>query len=67
MNRICVNLGAVLSLQSHKFGSENWVMVEGMATVTLDNQVTFVEARHSVYVASGAIHRIENLGVEPMV
>ena len=32
---ISVNSGARLSLQSHKFRSEHWVVVKGIATITL--------------------------------
>ena len=67
MKRICVNPGAALSLQSHKFRSEHWIVVEGKAKVTIDDQVELVEAGHSVYVPLGAIHRMENQGTKPMV
>ena len=67
MKRIRVNPGAALSLQSHKFRSEHWIVVEGTAKVTIDDQVKLVEAGHSVYVPLGAIHRMENPGTQPMV
>ena len=67
VKRICVNPGAALSLQSHKFRSEHWIVVEGKAKVTIDDQVELVEAGHSVYVPLGAIHRMENQGTKPMV
>ena len=66
VKRICVNPGAALSLQSHKFRSEHWIVVEGTAKVTIDDQVEFVEAGHSVYVPLGAIHRMANPGTHPM-
>lgn len=67
VKRICVNPGAALSLQSHKFRSEHWIVVEGMAKITIDDKVKLVEAGHSVYVPLGAIHRMENPGIKPMV
>ena len=67
VKRICVNPGAILSLQSHKFRSEHWFIVDGTAKVTIDDQVELVEAGHSVYVPLGAIHRMENPGTHPMV
>ena len=67
VKRICVNPGAALSLQSHKYRSEHWIVVEGVAKVTIDDQVKHVETGHSVYVPLGAIHRMENPGVDPMV
>ena len=67
VKRICVNPGAALSLQSHKFRSEHWIVVEGTAKVTINDQVKLVEVGHSVYVPLGAIHRMENQGTEPMI
>lgn len=67
VKRICVHPGAALSLQSHKYRSEHWIVVEGVAKVTIDDQVQLVEAGQSVYVPLGAIHRMENSGKRPMV
>jgi mannose-1-phosphate guanylyltransferase / mannose-6-phosphate isomerase len=67
VKRICVNPGAALSLQSHKYRSEHWIVVEGVAKVTIDDQVKHVEAGSSVYVPLGAIHRMENPGKQPMI
>ena len=67
VKRICVNPGASLSLQSHKFRSEHWIVVEGVAKVTIEDRVELVEAGQSVYVPQGAIHRMENPGARSMV
>ena len=67
VKRICVNSGAALSLQSHKYRSEHWIVVEGLAKVTIDDQVKLLEAGHSIYVPLGAIHRMENPGKRKMV
>ena len=67
VKRIHVNPGATLSLQSHKYRSEHWIVVEGVAKVTIEDQVKLVEAGHSVYVPLGAIHRMENPGSGSMV
>ena len=67
VKRIYVNPGAALSLQSHKYRSEHWVVVEGVAKVTIEEQVSMVEAGQSVYVPQCAVHRMENPGVIPMI
>jgi mannose-1-phosphate guanylyltransferase / mannose-6-phosphate isomerase len=67
VKRISVNPGAALSLQSHNCRSEHWIVVEGVAKVTIDDEVRLVEAGHSVYVPLGVKHRLENLGAQPMV
>lgn len=67
VKRISVYPDAALSLQSHKYRSEHWIVVEGVAKVTIDNQVKLVEAGQSVYVPLGAVHRMENPGESLLV
>ena len=67
VKRIHVKPGAALSLQSHKYRSEHWIVVEGKAKVIIDDQVKLLEGGESVYVPLGAIHRMENIGNDPMV
>ena len=67
VKRICVKPGASLSLQSHKYRSEHWIVVEGAAKVTIDSEIKIVEVGQSVYVPLGAIHRMENPGKQNML
>ena len=67
VKRIVVNPGAALSLQSHHHRSEHWIVVEGTARVTVDDQVRLVTENQSVYIPLGAVHRMENPGKVPMV
>ena len=67
VKRICVKPGASLSLQSHNHRSEHWIVVEGTAEVTIDEEVKLVTEGQSVYVPLGAVHRMENPGKLPMV
>ena len=62
VKRIVVNPGAALSLQSHNHRSEHWIVVEGTAKVTIDDEVKTVTENQSVYIPLGAIHRMENPG-----
>ena len=62
VKRIVVNPGASLSLQSHKYRSEHWVVVVGTAKVTINGVVTTLKESESVYVPMGAIHKLENPG-----
>jgi mannose-1-phosphate guanylyltransferase/mannose-6-phosphate isomerase len=62
VKRICVEPGAALSLQSHQYRSEHWVLVEGIAKVSIDDEVRIIGKGESVYVPLGAIHRLENPG-----
>lgn len=67
VKRIQVHPGASLSLQSHLHRSEHWIVVEGTAKVTIDDEVKLLTENQSVYIPLGAIHRMENPGKVPMV
>ena len=67
VKRIVVHPGAALSLQSHHHRSEHWIVVQGTAKVTVDNEVRLVTENQSVYIPLGAVHRMENPGKLPMV
>jgi mannose-1-phosphate guanylyltransferase/mannose-6-phosphate isomerase len=67
VKRILVNPGAALSLQSHHHRSEHWIVVEGTARVTVDDEVKLLTENQSVYIPLGATHRLENPGKVPMM
>ena len=46
--------GGTLSLQSHNHRSEHWIVVEGTAKVTIDEDIKLVSEGQSVYVPLGA-------------
>lgn len=66
VKKIFVKPGGALSLQSHKHRSEHWIVVEGEAKVTVDNEVNILNEGESVYVPIGSIHRLENESNVPM-
>jgi len=65
VKKIHVHPGASLSLQSHKYRAEHWIVVSGMAEVTIDEEMILVSENQSVYVPLGAIHRMRNPGENP--
>ncbi|QBF34239.1 mannose-1-phosphate guanylyltransferase/mannose-6-phosphate isomerase [Thalassococcus sp. S3] len=67
VKRIVVKPGAALSLQSHFHRSEHWIVVQGTARVTIDDEVRLVTENQSVYIPLGAVHRMENPGKVEMV
>jgi len=67
VKRIFVKPRAAISLQSHKYRSEHWIVVKGIAKVTIDDEIKLVKVGQSVYVPKGVIHRMENPGKSPMV
>lgn len=66
VKRIVVHPGQALSLQSHHHRAEHWIVVEGTARVTIDDDVNLVSENQSVYIPLGALHRLENPGKLPL-
>ena len=62
VKRIVVKQGGRLSLQMHHHRAEHWVVVRGTARVTIGDTVKFLHENESIYVPSGARHRLENPG-----
>jgi len=50
-----------LSLQSHAHRCEHWVVVKGTALATLEGVETSLTENQSIYIPTGATHRLENL------
>ncbi|MGB5865800.1 MAG: mannose-1-phosphate guanylyltransferase/mannose-6-phosphate isomerase [Sulfitobacter sp.] len=67
VKRIQVDPGGKLSLQSHYHRSEHWIIVEGTAIVTLDEEQTVLTENQSIYIPLGSRHRIENPGKVPVL
>ena len=66
VKRLIVNKGGVLSLQKHHKRSEHWVVVSGVARVTLNQDEFDLNINESVYIPIEAIHRIANPYNEPV-
>lgn len=64
--RITVNPGAKLSLQKHQFRAEHWVVVSGKARVTRGEDSLVLYPDQSTYIPLGVVHRLENIGNEPL-
>ena len=67
IKRIHVTPGSRLSLQTHKYRSEHWVVVFGVATAVIDDVTSTAGPGDSVDVPRGAQHRLANEGVEDLV
>lgn len=67
VRQILVHSGAALSLQSHHRRSEHWIVVEGEATVIIDDDARTVRKNQSVFVPPEAKHRLQNLGPDPLI
>ena len=66
IKRITVNQGKKLSYQLHHHRSEHWIVVKGMAKVTVDGEDNFVRSGESIFFREGQKHRLENPGKVPL-
>ncbi len=66
VKHIMVKPGAKISLQKHAQRAEHWVVVSGTARVTRDEDVLLLRENMSVYIPVGCVHRLENIGTEPL-
>jgi mannose-1-phosphate guanylyltransferase/mannose-6-phosphate isomerase len=64
VKRIGVYPGKRLSLQSHNHRAEHWVIVKGTAKVQVGKDFHVLHPNQSVYIPTGALHRMENIGTE---
>lgn len=66
VKRLIVKPGATLSLQRHKYRSEHWVVVTGVAKVTRGDQIIVLRENESTYIPVMEQHRLENPGEEAL-
>ena len=64
VKRIGVLPGSRLSLQSHNYRSEHWVITKGKARVQLGKDLLDLNPNQSVFIAKEVLHRMENIGTE---
>lgn len=66
VKHITVAPGEVLSLQYHHHRHEHWVIVSGIAEVTVNEDVKTMRENEHVYIPLGAVHRLCNPGPVPL-
>jgi mannose-6-phosphate isomerase len=67
VKRLVVSAGSRLSLQTHEFRAEHWVVVAGTATCTVGDDTIVLAPGDAVDIAIGQAHRIANQGDETLV
>ena len=66
VKHLMVHPGASLSLQLHHHRAEHWVVVKGVAQVTVGEEVKTLKENQSTYIPVETKHRLENPGTEPL-
>lgn len=60
VKRLMVYPGAQISLQSHQYRKENWVVVKGCAEVQIDEQTRTLTVGESICIEQNQKHRLRN-------
>ena len=60
VKNIVVQPGGKLSLQSHNHRAEHWVVVNGIAKVTVNNTTKILKSKESIFIPRKSKHRLEN-------
>ena len=66
MKEIYVKPKGLLSLQKHFHRSEQWLITEGIAKITLGKKVFLKKSNETVSIPLGAIHRVQNVYHKPL-
>lgn len=61
LKKIIVKPKKSLSLQSHNYRSENWVVIRGIATVIRDKETKTLNIGESAFIPPNTKHRLQNL------
>ena len=67
VKRILVNPGNRLSYQYHHKRSEVWTIVDGIATMTLDDNISHHIYGETILIPQGTKHRVENKGQDDLI
>ncbi len=66
IKKLTVKPGEKLSLHAHMHRSENWVIVSGIAKVTVEDKEFYLRRGESTFIPAGVKHRLENPGKIPL-
>lgn len=66
IKRIVVKPAQSLSLQTHEYRSEHWVVVQGTAMVTKGDETFILKANQSTHIPKQLKHRLFNAGLEDL-
>ena len=62
IKKLVINSQQQLSLQSHEFRSEHWLVIKGEATVYKDNKIIKLQVSQSIDIPAQCKHSIKNEG-----
>ena len=60
LKKIIVNSGGKSSLQNHQHRSEHWIIVEGEAEVTINDEIKILKENETIFIPQESKHRLAN-------
>lgn len=66
VKRLFVEPGEKLSVQMHYHRAEHWIVVKGMARVTVGDQETVIRENQYIHIPVRTVHAVENPGLIPL-
>ena len=66
VKELTVNSKSSISLQKHNHRAEHWLITQGKPKITINKNKFFKKKNESVFIPTGAIHRIENYFKKPV-
>ena len=67
VKKIIVNSGGQLSLQSHQHRSEHWIVAEGEAVVTINDEIKILKENKTIFIPRKSKHRLSNESAKKLV
>ena len=67
IKKIIVIPGGSLSLQSHEYRSEHWIVAKGLADVIIDDKAYKIKENENIFIPKGSKHRLTNNNKETLV
>ena len=63
---LSINSNQMLSMQMHEHRSETWYITQGIATVTIENEILELHPGESIVIDKKEKHRVQNFGDETL-
>ena len=67
VKKLIIKTNEKTSLQSHDYRSEHWIIVQGIAEVTINKETKTIRANENIFIPTKAKHRIANQHNEDLV
>lgn len=67
IKQLTVNPHSGLSLQTHNYRAEHWVIISGEAVVTLGRESFNLKQGQTIYIPKKEFHRLENASDTPLI